>query len=602
MNLRKALLVSALLAIAVWSVKGAPPEIVQFYVNLSGGSPGGGVPVVGYYRFDALDEDGVITHWRICFGDGDCITDGPNVSLLVNENGYHTYEQPGLKAATLVVYDDEGNSDSETVYVYPITESFVADGDYGLNSLAFCGGSFWARLGVDLVEISPGDGQILTSFPFPVGVTGETITSDGNFIWSGSDTAFHKIDPASGDVVDSLAVTIPENLQGMAFDGEFIWFSTCSSAQLNMIGKIDPATGEIVDWFRLDCFGYTSVGDLAWDGSSLWVSFGGGYDRSFAQLNPETGEVIATFDLGWDLSLLLFGRRGVCWVDDLLWVVHGGAGNSKRLDGINPDVWVNPQVNVEPNVCLQLPDPPVAAGESAMFSDCSTDIDGEIVDRCWKFGDGTVVFSDTLQYSHTYAAPGTYEITLEVCDSHGATDTTSQSLDVQLQLDTSAIFKVDEQGNVLADQAFFGTSFQSGAADVAEWVPVSEEVEPGDVLGLDPDNSGQYRKTRGACSDLVAGVVSTNPGFVLGYNPSTLDIGPWTDSDSALLALLGIVLVKVTDEGGPIQPGDLLVTSSTSGYAMRWDPDDGSPCNLVGKALESLTEESGIILALLTAH
>jgi len=72
--------------------------------------------------------------------------------------------------------------------------------------------------------------------------------------------------------------------------------------------------------------------------------------------------------------------------------------------------------------------------------------------------------------------------------------------------------------------------------------------------------------------------------------------------DSALLALIGIVPVKVTNENGPIQPGDLLVTSSTPGHAMRWDPDVGSPCNLVGKALEPLEEETGIILVLLTAH
>jgi len=72
--------------------------------------------------------------------------------------------------------------------------------------------------------------------------------------------------------------------------------------------------------------------------------------------------------------------------------------------------------------------------------------------------------------------------------------------------------------------------------------------------------------------------------------------------DSALLALIGIVPVKVTNENGPIKPGDLLVSSLTSGYAMRWDPSDGSSCNLIGKALELLIEESGIILVLLTAH
>jgi hypothetical protein len=141
-------------------------------------------------------------------------------------------------------------------------------------------------------------------------------------------------------------------------------------------------------------------------------------------------------------------------------------------------------------------------------------------------------------------------------------------------------------------------------------VNVSEPVEPGDVLELDPDHAGHYRKSRGPCSTLVAGVVSTNPGFVLGSStpnsaPPTPGSGPLTpDSelstdDYALLALIGIVPVKVTDEGGPIEPGDLLVASSTSGYAMKWNLDEGTPCPLVGKALEALSDGTGRILALL---
>jgi len=59
--------------------------------------------------------------------------------------------------------------------------------------------------------------------------------------------------------------------------------------------------------------------------------------------------------------------------------------------------------------------------------------------------------------------------------------------------------------------------------------------------------------------------------------------------------------VKVTDEGGPIEPGDLLVSSSTPGYAMRWDADSagGDSCGLIGKALEALEKGTGVILVLL---
>ena len=175
---------------------------------------------------------------------------------------------------------------------------------------------------------------------------------------------------------------------------------------------------------------------------------------------------------------------------------------------------------------------------------------------------------------------------------------------------TSAVFRVTEIGRVRADGSFYGAGFYTGSADVAEWVSVSEPVEPGDVLELDPSNPGFYRKSQTACSSLVAGVVSTQPGFVLGAKGqgSATGVSSVTDDsrlltpDKALLALIGIVPIKVTNEGGPIKPGDLLVSSSTPGYAMRRDPQSGEACGLIGKALEPLTEETGIILVLLTAH
>ena len=158
--------------------------------------------------------------------------------------------------------------------------------------------------------------------------------------------------------------------------------------------------------------------------------------------------------------------------------------------------------------------------------------------------------------------------------------------------DTAARFRVDATGRVLVDGTFTAAAFESPEADVAEWVTVSEPVEAGDVLELDPTESATYRLSRTARSTLVAGVVSTKPGVVLGEVAAL--------GQRALLALTGIVPVKVTDEGGPIHPGDLLVSSSTPGHAMRWD-GTGSPA-LIGKALEPMTDETGVILVLLTAH
>jgi hypothetical protein len=146
----------------------------------------------------------------------------------------------------------------------------------------------------------------------------------------------------------------------------------------------------------------------------------------------------------------------------------------------------------------------------------------------------------------------------------------------------------------MSDASFYGSAFNLGAADVAEWVQVTGSVEAGDVLELDPSLAQSYRQAQTPCSDLVAGVVSTQPGITLGAST----VGP----QQALLALSGIVPVKVTNEGGPIQPGDLLVSSSTPGYAMRWAGPEPCPCALVGKALEPMADERGTILVLLTAH
>lgn len=67
-------------------------------------------------------------------------------------------------------------------------------------------------------------------------------------------------------------------------------------------------------------------------------------------------------------------------------------------------------------------------GLSASFTDGSSDSDGSIASRSWNFGDSTS--STATNPSHTYAAAGTYSVTLTVTDNAGATNTKSQSVTV----------------------------------------------------------------------------------------------------------------------------------------------------------------------------
>ena len=159
--------------------------------------------------------------------------------------------------------------------------------------------------------------------------------------------------------------------------------------------------------------------------------------------------------------------------------------------------------------------------------------------------------------------------------------------------ETLAAFRVESNGDALCDGTVRAEQFQTGAADIAEWVRISEPVAAGDVLEFDPADGAACRLSASACSPHVAGVVSSQPGLALGSAA--------TDG-RAPLALAGIVPVKVTDEAGAIEPGDLLVTSSTPGRAMRWSGTAPCPCSLIGKALEPMTEASGLILVLVMTH
>jgi serine protease len=68
------------------------------------------------------------------------------------------------------------------------------------------------------------------------------------------------------------------------------------------------------------------------------------------------------------------------------------------------------------------------SGLTATFTDTSTDAQNNITSRSWNFGDGTT--STATNPSKTYAAAGTYTVTLTVTDAGGLTSTKSSSVTV----------------------------------------------------------------------------------------------------------------------------------------------------------------------------
>ncbi len=167
---------------------------------------------------------------------------------------------------------------------------------------------------------------------------------------------------------------------------------------------------------------------------------------------------------------------------------------------------------------------------------------------------------------------------------------------VTLASNPSRVFRVERStGDVFAKGSFIG-----GGADLAERINVSEPIELGDVVELDPTRPGHYRKARS--SKLIAGVITTKPGFTLGNNPEEMEQAGEKVAGRPMLALIGRVPVKVTTENGPIRPGDLLTVASKPGYAMRCDDLKLCEGMIVGKALEGLDKGEGIILVLVMSR
>jgi hypothetical protein len=172
-------------------------------------------------------------------------------------------------------------------------------------------------------------------------------------------------------------------------------------------------------------------------------------------------------------------------------------------------------------------------------------------------------------------------------------------------LANSRVFRVKGDGTVFADGSYncglASGCFNSGiGADVAERIDTAEELEPGDVVEIDPATPQHFRKVRRAYSTLVAGIVSTAPAVTLANNDlAHNDTGNRSDN-RPLLALVGRVPVKVNDLGGPIAIGDLLTSSPIPGYAMRCAQRSRCAGSTVGKALQPLVEPNGVIQALVT--
>jgi hypothetical protein len=128
-------------------------------------------------------------------------------------------------------------------------------------------------------------------------------------------------------------------------------------------------------------------------------------------------------------------------------------------------------------------------------------------------------------------------------------------------------------------------------ADCAEDFAVTdcEGIGPGTVMVLNEE--GSLRPSTEAYDKKVAGVISgaggLKPGLILDKQPDSTNRMP--------IALMGKVCCKVDAQYAPIEVGDLLTTSPTSGHAMKATDPAKAFGTVIGKALKPLKEGAGFI-------
>ncbi len=156
--------------------------------------------------------------------------------------------------------------------------------------------------------------------------------------------------------------------------------------------------------------------------------------------------------------------------------------------------------------------------------------------------------------------------------------------------------KLHVGGDVIVDGTLTGTNVRAQYQDVAEWVVSDEQLSAGTVVIVAPGKNDQVVASTQPYDTRVAGVVSAQPGVILGV----------PGESKLMVATTGRVRVRIDATTAAIEAGDIIVTSAKPGLAMKSQPINVAgvklhrPGTVVGKALEPLASGTGEILVLLS--
>ncbi len=143
------------------------------------------------------------------------------------------------------------------------------------------------------------------------------------------------------------------------------------------------------------------------------------------------------------------------------------------------------------------------------------------------------------------------------------------------------------RGSIKLEHEKDGEDFPGNIVEYFE-ADETEFISPGDLLVISPGGESILSRSREEYSRRVIGVVAGNPLVAMNNSGTEEKIYP--------VALAGRALCKVDARNKPVNPGDLIVTSSTPGCGMPGTIDSFDKIGtVIGKALDGLEDGIGTI-------
>jgi len=228
-----------------------------------------------------------------------------------------------------------------------------------------------------------------------------------------------------------------------------------------------------------------------------------------------------------------------------------------------------------------------AAGLTASLDgSTSSDPDGSIASYTWDFGDQTTGTGATA--AHTYAAGGTYPVTLKVTDNQGATGTTSAPVTV-----ASVVGPLDVV--VVPAKSSWSWRFATTAPDAAWKNPgydASSWKTGSGTLGFGATGLGTNIDVSGAASTrpLAAYFVKT---FTLNGTSTVTKLALTTIADDGVVVYFnGTEVVRASMPAGPVTFGSYASTGFSTAKAAKTPVTVNVPLSLLTNGTNTIAVET----------